>query len=281
MRRALVILSTVALAGFSTAGRADFRSDLAKQFNADPKYFVLNLPPRPGGWPGSIYTSDLRFSLVQASENDHGINGGPPFDLAATITLDVGGQSGLSLGRIFGLSSGASNVAIVAVTFKQTRIFDLTLGELRTRLSKLREQDRRSPGPVIVYRTYVGIPALSLNRRTDVSAEAWATLKKGLVEAGFSAAATAGDSLAVQSTNRLIFGFEIARAVDVGLVINAALPERNCIKLPSGVLSCETWGNSDSTAVSSIIYSAAARRFGIEPVQAPIFDGFLIYHVPP
>jgi hypothetical protein len=203
---------------------------------------------------------------------------GPPFDLAATITLDIGGQAGLSLGRLFGLSSAVSNVAIVAVTFKQTRIFDLTLGELRTRLSNLKEQDRKSPGPVIVYRTYVGIPTLSLNRRTDVSGEGWATLKKGLVEAGFSAAATAGDSLAIQSASRLVFGFEIARAVDVGLVISAALPERNCIRLPSGVPSCEIWGSSESIPVSSIIYSAAARRFGIEPVEAQIFDGFLMHH---
>jgi hypothetical protein len=49
-------------------------------FSADPQYFILNLPPRPGGWPGTIYTPDMRFVVERGVTADPRLERGPPFD---------------------------------------------------------------------------------------------------------------------------------------------------------------------------------------------------------
>lgn len=212
----------VGLFSSATPAIADFKSDLAQQFNADARYFVVNLPPRPGGWPGSIYTSDMRFAVVRGTGTDPSIESGPPFDLAASLSLELSGKAEAGIGRLFGLSAAASNTAAAAVTFKQTKIYDLTLQQIRDRVMALSEDQRRPPGPVVVYRTYEGIPTLTLARRSEANAEAWATLKKGLVEAGFEAAAASGDSITIQSADRVLFAFEIAQVTDVGVLTNAS-----------------------------------------------------------
>jgi hypothetical protein len=199
---------------------ADFKSDLAQQFNADARYFIVNLPPRPGGWPGSIYTADMRFAVARGAGDDPKLERGPTFDLAASLSLELTGKADTGVARLFGLSAAASSTAAAAVTFKQTRIYDLTLPQIRDRVMALREDQRRPPGPVVVYRAYEGVPTLTLARRKEANSEAWSTLKKGLAEAGFAAAAAAGDSITIQSTDRVLFAFEVAQVVDVGILAN-------------------------------------------------------------
>ncbi len=64
--------------GLATTALADLKSDLAEQFNADARYFILNLPPKPSGWPGSIYTSDMRFVVTRGTGDDPKLERSPP-----------------------------------------------------------------------------------------------------------------------------------------------------------------------------------------------------------
>ena len=64
----LLFFSFVALASFGA--RADLRKELAEKFQVDPDYFVLNLPPRPGCLPGSMFTEDLRVPLQRSKVDD-------------------------------------------------------------------------------------------------------------------------------------------------------------------------------------------------------------------
>jgi hypothetical protein len=53
------VLACSALALARQAQAADIRAALAIQMQAKPRDFVLNLPPRTGCLPGSIFTEDL------------------------------------------------------------------------------------------------------------------------------------------------------------------------------------------------------------------------------
>src|SRR5215211_2136663 len=127
LRTPVILVLTFILVATSHPAAADFRTELARQFNANSNYFVLNLPPRAGGWPGSMYTSDMRLPITFGEPDDPSLSRGPEFDFASNIGFDVSSQVGLGITGLFGLSASASGAALASVTFKKARIYDLTL----------------------------------------------------------------------------------------------------------------------------------------------------------
>src|SRR5271163_684097 len=74
----------------SLPASADIRKTIAEKFGVDPTSFVLNLPPRPGCLPGSIFTDDLRVPLSRTKLDDPDLQFGPPFHFTADISFDAG-----------------------------------------------------------------------------------------------------------------------------------------------------------------------------------------------
>lgn len=252
------------LLALTETGLADFRSDLAKQFNADPQYFILNLPPRPGGWPGTIYTPDMRFVVERGVPADPRLERGPPFDLTANFDVELNGQAHVGLERFFGVSANAANVATAEVTFKKARIYDLTVAQLRDRARSMPPSSKDATGPLLVYRAYEGIPVLNLVRRAGADAQAWATLKKGVVDAGLSASAAKGEGLDVESAEPIIFAFEVIRAEDLKRLQTAF--SDNLVgsdKIQRGALDL---------TVSAFLSEKLGGKLGIRQVEATAFE---------
>jgi len=214
MRTCIVASTVIALFMSFVPAKADLRGDLARRFGADPTYFILNLPPRQAGYPGSIYTHDMRFALHIGSADDNQISREADFDVVAGMSLEATGEASAGLRSLFGLSAAASETAVATVAIRNAQVLDLSLTQVRDRIVKLPDAQRRPPGPVVVYKAYEGVPTLTLVRRRGASAEAWAALSKGILDAGFAAAAAANDSIAVQSRNRMVFAFEVLQASD-------------------------------------------------------------------
>jgi hypothetical protein len=203
----------------ASVGKADFREDLARRLNADPYSFVLNLPPRPGGAPGSIYTSDMKYPIVYGAIQDPDLEWGPQFDMSATVSLDIGARAGVGIIGLFGVKAGAADAAAAAIKIEEARIVDLVLPRIRSRLEQLPPASLVPPGPVVVIRAYEGIPTLVLSKKAGVNSEAWAKFQQNLAMANASIQVASGDSLVVRSASRTVFAFEIARVVDLPKVV--------------------------------------------------------------
>src|SRR5688500_6976752 len=91
--RSLGALALVGLLGSAPPTLADLRSSLAQRFQADPPFFILNLPPRPGGWPGSIYTLGMQSTLIQGDPSDDAAGSSTPFDIVVDVDLDLSGEA--------------------------------------------------------------------------------------------------------------------------------------------------------------------------------------------
>ena len=280
---ALLIVPLV-LSGLSCPAAAeDPRSELAKRFNTSPDYFVLNMPPRPGCWPGSIYSRDMRLLLVNGKPDDPSFSRGPEFDFATSIEIEVGSELGAKFANVFGLSAAVANSAAVSATFKQARIYDITFAQARSRLHELPDEERRPPGPVIIYRAYHGLPSLILVRRAAASAEAWATLKQSLTNIGAKVSGEAGDSIAIEGKEPLIFAFEILEATDVAK-LNSFLAVAGtgcygpCGAATTGNVQAFPWNSVGTASNVSVMLGSSTNAdltnniVGLRRVRAEVFE---------
>lgn len=220
LRFVLVVLTC----GLGLDARADFKVELAKHFGAEPAHFILNLPPRPSSWPGTIYLQGGRTPLVRGEPNDPDVAKGPIFDLSGGIKAEVAGEARASVLQSWLRSKAeASEQATALVTFRETSIRDLTFRQIQQRLGRLSEVERKAKGISIVFRSYEGIPTLYLTRKAGVSAEAWLKLKKGLAEAGAEASMASSDVMSIDSKEKLVFAYEVYAAEDVDKLMKAAM----------------------------------------------------------
>lgn len=175
----------------------------------------MNLPPKPGGWPGSIYDSKMRFALVRTEQRDNPAAAGAVFEMSVEIRLDASAAAGVNLLPFFGVSAEASHAAVAFLNIQKAQIFEMTLPQLRERIKALPSQDQRPPGPVIVHRAYVGLPSLTLGKKNGADAETWAKLKSGLVDANARASASADEKIVITLQEPIVFAYEIARVSDL------------------------------------------------------------------
>lgn len=220
LRFVFVVLSCA----FGIEAHADFKTELAKHFGAEPAHFILNLPPRPSSWPGTIYLPGARTPLVRGEPNDPDVAKGAIFDLNGGIKAEVSGEAraGVLQSWIRGKAE-ASEQATALVAFREATIRDLTIRQIQQRLGRLAEAERRAKGISIVFRSYEGIPTLYLTRKAGVSAEAWLKLKKGLAEAGAEASMASDDVMSIDSKEKLVFAYEVYVADDVDKLMKTAM----------------------------------------------------------
>src|SRR5271166_3411621 len=76
---------------------AGLKETIAEKFSIAPNSFILNLPPRPGCLPGSIFTDDLRVPLVRTKRDDPKLELGPVFHFSSDVSLDLGASAGASV----------------------------------------------------------------------------------------------------------------------------------------------------------------------------------------
>jgi hypothetical protein len=263
-----------------TPSCADFRDDMARLFNSDPAYLVLNIPPRPGGWPGSIYSNDMRFSIVRGDPKDPTLARGPEYDFNQAVEIDLSSGIGAKIATLFGLSVDVANITKTELKIFHARTYELTLSQVKEKLARLKPEQRRPPGPVVVYRAYEGIFAISLTRNGSASADAWGKLKSALVKAGASASASAADTLSVEGKERIIFAFEVARTNDVS-ALERGTTAAGCYGACGADkrVSVTTTGASPAFGKASNVGTVlewgegkASTSYGLERIPAAVFE---------
>jgi hypothetical protein len=204
----LVALALAGLIGSASPALADLRSSLAQRFQADPQFFILNLPPGPGGWPGSIFTYDLLSALIQGDPIENAAGSGTLFDPIADIELDLSGEAERRFLPLASLAGNAADTAIAVMSITHVRIVELTVPQVRDRIRTIPKADRRASAPWIVMRSYLGVPLVTFAKKSNADAEAWARLRASLVQANLRSAATSDDKIELRFSEQTVFAFE-------------------------------------------------------------------------
>lgn len=209
----LAVIATLAL--LPNKAQADLRKSIAKQFGVEEGSFVLNIPPRPGCLPGSIFTDDLRFPLTRTKPDDASLERGPAFAFAGDFGTDLGANASVGVAEWFGLAAKAAAVSNVKIEFKNARVVDILGPELKKRVladDAARAASARKIPPFIVARSYEGTISLKMSRKQGADAQAWATVKKDAIEAKLGAKIGADDAVEISVAEPFVFAFEVVRA---------------------------------------------------------------------
>lgn len=198
----------------SLPASADIRKTIAEKFGVDPTSFVLNLPPRPGCLPGSIFTDDLRVPLSRTKLDDPDLQFGPPFHFTADISFDAGVEANVGVAEWFGAAAKANDASIASIEFTDARIVEILGPALKRRVvsdpDALAAAARKVP-PFAVLRAFQGRATLKLIKRDGASAEAWARAKQTAVDAKVGASVGSDDTVSIAVTEPFVFGFEVVQ----------------------------------------------------------------------
>jgi len=208
---ALLVLSCL------LSGQADAQVNdvLAQRLGADPNYLVLNIPTRPGAWPGAIFTDDLRIPIVRGREDDPELKRGPPMSIEATDFISFGAGAGANVKSWFSFAAKASETGKVLISFPDIRVVDLTFDELKKRIrasQSVLDAMKRGIYPLVVIRAYEGTPTIKISKEAAASAEASAKLSAAATEANVQAGVSSGDYVVYRAGERVVFAFETMKA---------------------------------------------------------------------
>jgi hypothetical protein len=198
----------------SLPANADIRKIIAEKFGVDPSSFVLNLPPRPGCLPGSIFTDDLRVPLSRTKLDDPDLQFGPTFNFSADLSFDADAQANVGVADWFGAAAKASDASNASIEFTDARVVEILGPALKRRVvsdpDALAAAARKVP-PFAVLRAFQGRATLKLTKKNSASAEAWAKAKQVAIEASVGASLAADDSISIAVADPFVFGFEVVQ----------------------------------------------------------------------
>jgi hypothetical protein len=214
----LSVASAIVLIALPSLAQADLQRALAQQVNADHRDFVLNIPPRPGCLPGSIFTDDLRVPLERTSSTDDALTRGESFSLDADFESGAGVGGSATLTGLFGFLASHKSSATTSVHVADAMLIDMLGTQLKSRLlasSAAKSAANRGLDPFVVFRAYEGVVSFTVTRKQDTSADAWAKVKANAVEARLNGELRGNDAIVFKIPNRIIFAFEVMRATYV------------------------------------------------------------------
>jgi hypothetical protein len=229
-----VIIGATAALGIPAA-KADLRKEIAKQFNIEEGSFVLNLPPRPGCLPGSLFTDDLRYPLARTKPDDADLDRGPAFQFSSDLALDADANVSAGVSQWFGVAAKASTASNVKLEFKDARVVEMLGPELKKRLLKdaeARDASSRKVVPFIVARAFEGTITVKMTQKQGASADAWAQIKKDAIDAKIGAKIGSDDTVEFTVADPFVFAFEVVRATYVAQHLGSVADDVVLTKIP-------------------------------------------------
>jgi hypothetical protein len=226
----LIVLWVLVLPRFM---ERDLRDVLAEALGVPTDELVLNVPPRPGRYPGAILHSGVGVPVEMVGAEDGGFTGGTPFTLEA---------------RHEGITSASGSLAtpVFELIIEHERNVELMIrvdpgAILETELPYLLgciEGTLRADSPAeqqssIVTSAVEGPLTLELARRQDLSGEAWSSLLSRLREIAavlgesqvrIGAATESTDTLAISIQEPAVIGFVTRSVSEVRAAGDGLLP---------------------------------------------------------
>jgi hypothetical protein len=207
------LASAAAALIMATAAHADFKDVVAERFSSNPEHIIVNLPPRPGTWPGAIFTFNMRFATKGGDPNDPALHRGQKtrIDISDGLRLDASSKD--SIWSSFRLSPEAADTVDAVMSFPDAQAVEMSPADLLRHVETAPAAAtvaKRGQIPLIVIRAYVGTPLLTISRKAGTAADAWARVKAEL-EAGAQVPSSIQDSVSYTAGDPLVFAFEVAQ----------------------------------------------------------------------
>ena len=202
------------LSGHS-AFAADLVSELASLLHTQPEWLVLNLPPRPGAWPGAIFSYDMRLPIVEGVGDDPKLRRGDPTSIAVNSHISLGANVNAGWLTLFKVAAQAEDKADVKMSFENLVVIDISESELERRANdsipvKLAAKEGRIPQ--VIYKAYEAVPTLILTRHKDASAEVWAKVPAGKIDGSVAIGAETGEVIEYRTKKTIVFAYEVMQA---------------------------------------------------------------------
>lgn len=248
MRLLLVALASLAYLSQIPQAVADFRLDLARRLNiSDPRWLIINLPPRPSCHPGTVFSSDYRFNILPNTAKT-GFERGPEFSFISII--DVEGSAGGSISGLalpFQIAAEAKGFASASLEINRAHVLEIAAPGIRNVLKKLPKKLRNtSPPPAMVQRAYEGYFLLTLARKTEADTTAMTRLYNKLVSAGVEAKFSEDRLITFASKEPVVFAFEVAQLNDLNRIASTA-------DILDGVRNAGGGAGSGTTGTSAVV----------------------------
>jgi hypothetical protein len=252
---------------------ADFKDVVANRFSSNAENLIINVPPRPGTWPGAIFTYNMRFPSKKGDANDPALHRGDKITIEPKDGLRLDGSSKAIVWSFFRVSPEAADSADVVMSFPDAQLVEMNVADLVQRVgtgSAAASAARRGQIPLIISRAYVGTPLVTISRKADASPGAWAKVKAGL-EAGAQAAASVQDSVSYTAGDPFIFAFEVDQiAFDPGELSKGSL-KVNLARLPSSLFALREQESDRALSAAESAISAITGLSAHEIEQKWIF----------
>jgi hypothetical protein len=192
---------------FMGPSRADFREDLAKQLNADPSYFVLNLPPKGAVWPGTIFSDAFRFTVSAAKKSPRLVRGSP-YSFRQSVVIGAQASAGAGLASVFNIGLDVNSIATTTLEVRDARIYELPYDDIKNIISANRSKAKQ---PSVIYRSYEGTMFLRLTKKAEVNVGGWTTLRR-LVTQKAHIEGESAEEIVLSVSEPFVFAFEVAQS---------------------------------------------------------------------
>jgi hypothetical protein len=266
------VISASAALLLTNVASADFKDVVANRFSSNAENLIINVPPRPGTWPGAIFTYNMRFPSKKGDANDPALRRGDKIAIEAKDGLRLDASSKAIVWSFFRVSAEAADSADVVMSFPDAQLVEMNAADLVQRVAtgSAASAAKRGQIPLIISRAYLGTPLVTISRKPDASPGAWAKAKAGF-EAGAQAAASVQDSVSYTAGDPFIFAFEVDQiAFDPGELSKGSL-KVNLAHLPSSLFALREQESDRALSAAESAISAITGLSAHEIEQKWIF----------
>jgi hypothetical protein len=257
----------------TAAANADFKDIVAGRFASKPENLIVNLPPRPGTWPGAIFTFNTRFPAQRGERNDPALHGGDKLTIQANDDFHQDASPKNSLWSFLGLPPQTAEGAEVVISFSDAQVVDMSPPDLLRHVETApaaATAAKRGQIPLIVSRAYVGTPVITVSRKADTPPEMWAKLKESL-QPGAQGSSSIQDNVSYVARDPLVFAFEVAQiSFDPGELSKGNI-KASLAPLPSSLFAVREQESDRALAAAESAISAITGLSAHEVQQKWIF----------
>ena len=119
---------------FATPANADFKDVVAARFSSRAENVIVNVPPRPGAWPGAVLTYNMRFPAKSGDPGDPALRRGDKTSIPAEDGFRLDAKSKASVWSFFRLSPAAGDSAEIVMSFTDAQAIDMNAQDLVRRV---------------------------------------------------------------------------------------------------------------------------------------------------
>lgn len=196
---------------------------LAERLGVDEDTLILNLPPRPSRYPGTVLLPRLENApVVFVESNDAQLKRGSEYDLGSKHSTQGSIKGSLDSSVLGEVANGLEHVEF-QIEVPRGQVVEMLVPDLLARIRGSSIASRDSGADVVV-RSFEGRIRYSLRRRSDYSLELWRSFTEELenadsddelVEVRVATGSSADSEVTIEVTEPVVFAYLVSPASEL------------------------------------------------------------------